>query len=242
MEEVRIVKQVQVEVMINLEDDLNLTLSGLPITIVASQVTRNLNVDISSKIKKIGTIKPDQINLKKKEDKSTMAMAVDGDDNVFLIGEDNYLNISCDDCLWIVDSGAFFHISPHGGFFSTYQSGDFGMVKMGNCVTSKIVGIGDITFMIDIWHKLVLKEVTHVRDMGLNLISVRKLDNVGLINHFGDCKWKLTKGNMIVAQGKKKDALYVLQGRICKGEAIVAHGDSSMELWNRRLGHMSEKG
>ena len=55
MEEVRIVKQVQVEVMINLEDDLNLTLSGLPITIVASQVTRNLNVDISSKIKKEAT-------------------------------------------------------------------------------------------------------------------------------------------------------------------------------------------
>ena len=35
----------------NLEDDLNLSLLGLPATIVASQVTRNLNVDISRETK-----------------------------------------------------------------------------------------------------------------------------------------------------------------------------------------------
>ena len=69
-----------------------------------------------------------------------------------------------------------------------------------------------------------------------------KIDDVRLINHFGDCKWKLTKGSMIVARGKKEGTLYVMQGRICKGEANIAHGVSSMELWHRQLGHMSEKG
>ena len=87
--------------------------------------------------------------------------------------------------------------------------------------------------MTDTWHKLVLKEVRHVPDMYLNLISVGKLDDVGLINQFGDCKWKLTKGNMIVARGKKEGFVYVIHGRICKGEANIAHGDSSMELWDR---------
>ena len=125
-------------------------------------------------------------------------MATDQDDDVFLIGEDNYLNVACDDCSWIVDSSAPFHVSLHGGFFSTYQSGDFGTVKMGNCVTCKIVSIGDITSMIDTGHELVLKEVRHVSDIRLNLISIGKLDDVGLVNHFGDCKWKLTKGSMIV--------------------------------------------
>ena len=68
---VKIVKEVQVEVMINLEFDLNIALQRLPVTIVANQVTRNLNVNISSEIKKNGIIKPYQIDLKKKEDKST---------------------------------------------------------------------------------------------------------------------------------------------------------------------------
>ena len=168
-------------------------------------------------------------------------MAADQDDDVFLIGEDNYLNVACDDCSWIVDSGASFHVSPHGGFFSTYQSGDFGTIKMGNYVTRKIVGIGDITFMTDTRHKLMFKEMRHVPDMRLNLISVGKLNDVGLINHFGACKWKLTKHSMIVGRGKKEGSLYVMHGRICKGEANIAYGDSSIELWHRQLGHMSEK-
>jgi len=77
----------------------------------------------SQERQKIGIVKPDQIDSKKKEDKSTMVIAADLDDDVFLIGEDNYLNDACDDCSWIVDSGASFHVSPHGGFFSTYQNG-----------------------------------------------------------------------------------------------------------------------
>ena len=123
----------------------------------------------------------------------------------------------------LFDSSVSFHVSPHGGFFSTYQSGDCGTVKIGNCVTSKIVGIGDITFMNNIRHKLVLKEVRHVPGMCLHPILVEKLDDVVLISHFGDYKWKLTKGNMIVAREKKEGTLYVMQGRICKGEANVAH-------------------
>lgn len=76
-------------------------------------------------------------------------------------------------------------------------------MKMGNCVTSKIVGIGVIMLMTNTGHKLVLKELRYVPDMHLNLISVGKLDDAELGNHFGGGKWKLTKGSMIVARGKK---------------------------------------
>ena len=61
-------------------------------------------------------------------------------EEIFLIGEDNYLNVACDDSTWIVDSGASFHVTPHKEFFSSYTCGDFGTVKMGNHVSSKIVG------------------------------------------------------------------------------------------------------
>jgi len=56
------------------------------------------------------------------------------------------------------------------------------MVKMGNHVTSKIVGIDEVTLVIENGSKLVLKEVRHVPNMRLNLISTGKLDDVGMIN------------------------------------------------------------
>nr|KYP31853.1 Retrovirus-related Pol polyprotein from transposon TNT 1-94 [Cajanus cajan] len=186
-----------------------------------------------------GTVHPDQIDpRKKKEDGTTTAVT---SDDVFLVGEENYLNIAFDECIWIIDSGASFHVTPHEEFFSSYQKGDFGMVKMGNHVTSKIVGIGEIALMTENGNKLMLKEVRHVPDMRLNLISVSKLDEAGMINQFSADRWKLSRGSMIVARGKKEGSLYTMQGKICKGDMNVAQ-DASKELWHRRLGHMSEKG
>jgi len=109
----------------------------------------------------VGTVHPDLINPKKnKEDGSSIAV-VATNENLFLVEEKNYLNVPSDDCIWIIDSGASFHVTPHEEFFSPYQKGDFGMVKMGNQVTSKIVGIGKVTMVTENGYKLVLKEVRH---------------------------------------------------------------------------------
>jgi len=56
----------------------------------------------------------------------------------------------------------------------------------------------------------VLKDVRHVPDKRLNLISAGKLDDVGLLNHFGGGMWKLTKGSLIVSKGKKEGSLYFM--------------------------------
>uniref|UniRef100_A0A0D3A3T3 Uncharacterized protein n=1 Tax=Brassica oleracea var. oleracea TaxID=109376 RepID=A0A0D3A3T3_BRAOL len=87
-----------------------------------------------------------------------------------------------------------------GSFFTTYQSGDF-----------------------------VLKDVRHVSDIRLNLISTGKLDDAGLDSHFGSGKWKLTKGSLIMARGRKKGSLYVTQAKLCKEEVNVASDD--MDIW-----------
>ena len=68
-----------------------------------------------------------------------------------------------------------------------------------------------------------LKDVRHVPDMRLNLISARKLDDVNLVNHFGRGIWKLTKGSLIIARGKKEGSLYFMQGKFCKGEVNVPY-------------------
>ena len=100
---------------------------------------------------------------------------------MFLIGEENYHNLADNDYSWIVDSGVTFHVTPYEHFFSSYQSGDFGNVKMGNQVSSKIVGIGDITLITNTGCKLILKDVRLVPDMHLNLVSTEKLDDAGLV-------------------------------------------------------------
>ncbi|WVY90442.1 hypothetical protein V8G54_035956 [Vigna mungo] len=190
---------------------------------------------------KNGTVHPDVVDPKKKLEEKTTTAVVSDDANVFLISEVNYLNITFDDCTWIVDTGASFHVTPHEGFFSSYKKGDFGTMKMGNHVTSKIVGIGEVTLTTENGTRLVLKEVRHVPEMRLNLISVGKLDDAGMNNQFSDGKWKLCRGSMIVARGKKEGSLYCMQGKTYKGETNVTQ-EESKELWHKRLGHMSEKG
>ena len=92
---------------------------------------RSLNRD-----QKAETVHPYSVDPKKKDCTPTTVVAVDND--VFLIGEDNYLNVAYGDFSWIVDSSASFIVSPHEDFFSNYKKGDYGTVKMENHVTRKI--------------------------------------------------------------------------------------------------------
>ena len=63
---------------------------------------------------------------------------------------------------------------------------------MGNNDTSNIVGIGDICLETNMGCKLVLKDVRHVPDLHLNLISPRKLDEEGFDKRFSNGCWKPT--------------------------------------------------
>ena len=112
---------------------------------------------------------------------------------------------------------------------------------MGNSGVSKIVGIRDIYLETSIGNKLVLKNVRHVPDIRLNLISIGRLDDEGFTNSFGESKWKLTKGSLVVVRRKKQNTLYVMEAKLHKGEINVAQRDVSIELWHRRLGHINEK-
>ena len=51
------------------------------------------------------------------------------------------------------------------------KTSDFGNVRMGNSGVSKIVGIGDVFLETSIENKLVFKDVRHVPNIRLNLLS-----------------------------------------------------------------------
>ncbi|KAE8683311.1 hypothetical protein F3Y22_tig00111210pilonHSYRG00079 [Hibiscus syriacus] len=174
---------------------------------------------------KAGNVKLDQISPTKKQEENSTIVVVSKEDLLYLVDEGNILNISYDDSSWIYDYGASFHVTPHESFFSSYRSGDFGTVQIGNQDRSKIVGIGDIILMTSTGCKLILKDERHFPAMHLNLISAGKLDDIGLINYFGEGKWKLTKGSLIMARGKKEGSLYVMQAKLCKEEVNITTED-----------------
>ncbi|KAE8658916.1 hypothetical protein F3Y22_tig00116965pilonHSYRG00268 [Hibiscus syriacus] len=164
---------------------------------------------------KAGNVKPDQISPTKKQEENSTTVVVSKEDLIYLVDECNSLNISYDDSSWIVDSGSSFHVTPHGSFFSSYGSSDFGTVQMGNQDRSKNIGIGDIILMTNTGY------------------------DVGLINYFGEGKWNLTEGSLIMARGNKEGSLYVMQTKLYKGEVNITTED--VEIWHKRLGHISEK-
>jgi len=52
-----------------------------------------------------------------------------------------------------------------------------------------------------------LKNVSHIPNICLNLISIQELDEDGYHNSFGDGKWKCTKGKIVVEKAKKQNIL-----------------------------------
>lgn len=82
-----------------------------------------------------------------------------------------------------------------------------------------------------------LNNVIHVSEMRLNVIPIGALaDDLSRVSSLVSTTCKITKGNLVLARGNRQDTLYFMQANICKGE-VNAVGDSTSELWHRRLGH-----
>jgi GAG-pre-integrase domain len=132
---------------------------------------------------------------------------------------------------WIVDTGACYHVTPNKEFF-----------MMGNISHSCIAGIADIYLQIDMSCRLILKDVWHIPDLRLNLISGNVLDKDGFKHYLEGGEWKLSKGSMVVAKGKSWNSLYRTHAKVLKNGLNAVQTGNSVNLWHQRLGHMSEKG
>ncbi|GAA0139832.1 hypothetical protein LIER_01302 [Lithospermum erythrorhizon] len=100
-----------------------------------------------------------------------------------LLGHQN-VNLSCDEMDWVVDSGGSTHATSRHDLFSSYETGDFGVVRMENNGQASVIRIGDICVKTSNGTPLVLKGVKHIPDFRFNLLSIGKLDNEGYENSF----------------------------------------------------------
>ena len=85
------------------------------------------------------------------------------------------------------------------------------------------------------------KDVRHIPEVRLNLISAGRLDDEGYTGSIRNGVMKLSKGSLIVARARKVNTMYLMNVRLCPEEVNVA-SDTAGELWHKRLCHMSMKG
>ncbi|KAL6533177.1 hypothetical protein OROMI_027289 [Orobanche minor] len=179
---------------------------------------------------------------KKENGKGEKAEVNTATEEFFVCCDFDTVNFAKDESSWVVDSGATCHVTSRRDFYSSYTPGNYGIVKMGNQGLSKIVGVGDVYLKFDTGVELILRNVKHVPDMRLNVISVGLLDDDGYFNGLGNGLWKLTRGSLIVGRGKKEEKLYVTHPKVTINSVNTIDNNDATELWHKRLSHMSEKG
>ena len=80
---------------------------------------------------------------------------------------------------------------------------------------------------------LTLKDVRHILDLCLNLISLHMLDK-DEYNHFiSSGNWNLIKGSLVVARGSLCCSLYKTQVKVCGGQLNVVDDDICPDLWHK---------
>ncbi|KAA8532467.1 hypothetical protein F0562_032500 [Nyssa sinensis] len=179
--------------------------------------------------------------LKNNKEKNTIATFESDEVAVLSCGKEECLHVG-NEIEWVVDTGASYYATYNKEFFTSYKAGDFGTVKMGNTSHSKIVGIGDVCIRTSVGCMMTLRDMRHVPDLRLNLISGIALDREGYVNYFGNGIWKLTKGSLVVARGKACCALYKTNLKVCRDGLNSIEDGISPNLWHKHLGHLSEKG
>ena len=152
--------------------------------------------------------------------------------------------ICCIECLvesWVMDSGASFHATPCKDLMLNFRTGNFGKVRLADDETLDIAGMGDINLRTSLGTSWTLKDVRYILRLKKMLISVGQLDKEGYRVTFGDGKWKVIKGNLVVARGEKRGTLYIVEQSIYEVNVVANEIDSST-LWHQRVGHMIQKG
>lgn len=107
-------------------------------------------------------------------------------EELVIVCYDNNVNFACNETSWVIDSGPLLHLTSKKEFFTSYTPKNFGTLKMGNDGLAEVVGVGDVCLEVSNGTRLVLRDVRHVPDIRLNLISTGKLDDERFCNTFNN--------------------------------------------------------
>lgn len=140
---------------------------------------------------------------------------------------------------WFVDSGCSNHMTYNKSLFSSYATGHYSSVELGNSKTTIVAGKGTIDINIFVDGKQVkcrLNNVLHVPELGYQLLSVPTFDKSGLNTSFHSRRCWIQRDNTLLATATLKSNLYELDtNQTPQEQSLIAR---STKLWHQRLGHI----
>nr|GEX68173.1 retrotransposon protein, putative, Ty1-copia subclass [Tanacetum cinerariifolium] len=144
---------------------------------------------------------------------------------------------------WIMDLGCSYHMTPKLDIFFDFLECDGGNVQLGNNRDCKIRGIGKVRIQLRDGSSFVLHDVRYIPELKRNLISLETLKKDAFTVKLQSGKVKVINGSRVVLSGIQRDnCVYSLDSHAMAGElnASVEEKDSLLQVWHKRLGHISE--
>ena len=115
---------------------------------------------------------------------------------------------------------------------------------MGNDISCKVIGIGEIRVRLAYGSVKVFTEVRHVPGLNRNLIALGVLDQQGCVFKGEGRAMKVTRGSMAIMKGSRRNTFYTLEGKtIIHSSGLVSMKElHPTKLWHLRLGHVIQRG
>ncbi|GJX65466.1 retrovirus-related pol polyprotein from transposon TNT 1-94 [Tanacetum coccineum] len=129
----------------------------------------------------------------------------------------------------IMNSGASFHATYCKKELEGFKLRS-GKVRLADDKTLDIAGVGDVVLKKIFGTSWTLNDVRYIPSLKRRLISVGQLDKEGYHVGFSDHQCKVTKGSLVVARGKKRGNLYMVEVHPERIGAII-DGSGSAAAW-----------
>jgi hypothetical protein len=113
---------------------------------------------------------------------------------------------------WLVDSGASFHMTPHREWLCEYERYGGDNVFLSDESTTKIIGRGKFKLRLIDGRIRKILGVLHILGLAINLISIRKMDDVGVKTMFEKETCRMVQRAMVLLKGVHIGTLYKIQG------------------------------
>jgi Zinc knuckle len=110
------------------------------------------------KVKNDG-LKRDQSRGRSDDDEKEYGVAIASDEEVFITCDEGFMNLTCHDSTWIVDSAVSFHVISKHDLFSSYKVGDYDVVRMRDNEVCKISDIREVNMETSLGYKCTLKNI-----------------------------------------------------------------------------------
>ena len=145
---------------------------------------------------------------------------------------------------WYIDSGTTQHMTSQRDWFENYKEVSTTPVRLADGRRIPVKGKGTINISIKVGGEIkenYLKEVLHIPDLKGNLFSVNRTIEIGNKVTFDQCGCIIrNRDGMMIGIAPRSRNLYRLE--VVSNRACVASQTASIDLWHRRLGHLSVDG